>query len=189
MSRLDPYDEIEYSKPPPLPEVVLKKPYVPVNVTLAVNQLVREALRLQQSGPVEFVEAPFMRLVSNLMKLQKLVEPSLPGMGEEAQAEVAPAKKARCSEWEARSYCKTLGLPEDDGSWFVAKMEGVGWKVGGSAVKDAFAVIRSWRLAGHMASQKVNARAQAGANGAPVPKNHVTKELDQQLARARKGLL
>jgi hypothetical protein len=184
MSRQDPYDEIEYAKPPPLPAVAIKTPCIPINVTLAVNQLVREALRLQSSGPAEFIEAPFMRLVSGLMKLQKLVEPMLPGMAETAKPEQPPAgKKGRCSEVEAIAYCRSLGLPESDGQWFFAKMEGAGWKNGGKAVKDWQQTIRAWNIAHYMASQKIRGPVST------APQNHVSKEIDAELRRVRKGFV
>ena len=70
--------------------------------------------------------------------------------------------KAKGSESEVVSFCKSLNLPENDGVWFFARCEGNGWKNNGQPIKDWKATIRAWKAAGYMASQKVNGQRSGG---------------------------
>lgn len=61
------------------------------------------------------------------------------------------------------AYCLSLGLLESDGNYFWNKWTGNGFKNAGSAMRDWQAVIRSWRDAGHLPSQKGNGQLRLAA--------------------------
>ncbi len=188
-ARLLPGGEIEHVQPPPYPEPMNESPKVtvaPITLTMQVNELVRIAMRLQQSGPSAFLEAPYMKLVAALLKLQKLTQPVLIGADDAPEAEAPAGKKARCTEWEACQYCREIGLPPEDGSWFVAKMEGIGWKINKAPVKNALAVIRAWKLAGHMPSQKESANQAQKPLVKGGPSAVTSNQLDGEIERLRR---
>jgi hypothetical protein len=58
------------------------------------------------------------------------------------------------SEQQVIEFCRTLGLPDSDGSAMWFKWIGTGWKNGGNPIKDWKATIRSWKHSGYMPSQK-----------------------------------
>lgn len=76
-----------------------------------------------------------------------------PSMLEQALSRTS-SSRGRCTADECSAYCVELGLPADDGVWFVDKAEGNGWKNGGHTIKDWKATIRAWKRAGYMASQR-----------------------------------
>jgi hypothetical protein len=183
--------DVEHVKPeappePPQSMAVLRvTSVVPAPIIELVNELAREANRLQQQGQLAF-DPKFCHLVQGIIRLKQMVQPSLPGMDEHfAKAEpvaASPAKKGKCTEAQAILYCRTLGLPDTDGEWFFAKMEGCGWKNGGKAVADWQQTIRAWKLGGYMASQK-HQRVNGDRNG-HQPINQQRSAADKFLDRA-----
>lgn len=68
-----------------------------------------------------------------------------------------PPKKARGTLEEFQAFAKSIGLPESDGEFCYWKLEGNGWKNGRSEVKDWRAVVRTWKTAKWLPSQKTEA--------------------------------
>jgi uncharacterized small protein (DUF1192 family) len=61
---------------------------------------------------------------------------------------------------EVVAYCESIGLPAKDANYFWNKWIGDGFKNAGRPMRDWQAVIRSWRDAGHLPSQKNEAKHQ-----------------------------
>jgi hypothetical protein len=55
---------------------------------------------------------------------------------------------------EFRAYAASLGLSENDGEYLFEHFMGNGWKTGGNQVHDWKAIMRSWKAAGYLPSQK-----------------------------------
>jgi hypothetical protein len=182
--------EVEHVIPPQPPAALepTHSPHpVPASPLIAdkVNQIVREALRLQTpNGPEAFFSPPFRHLLAQLVGLQKMIQPPLPGM-EEHLAEPSAAKKARATLPEIIAFVTSseINLPESDAKAFFYHMESQGWKVNRMAVKDWKMTVRKWQEYGYMASQK---RAQSNGHGKPQETHWKTKELDAELAQLRK---
>ncbi len=178
---------VEMHPPAPLPVATSSAHPVPASPLIAdkVNQIVREALRLQTpNGPEAFFSPPFRHLLAQLVGLQKMIQPPLPGM-EEHLAEPSAAKKARATLPEIIAFVTSseINLPESDAKAFFYHMESQGWKVNRMAVKDWKMTVRKWQEYGYMASQK---RAQGNGHGKPQETHWKTKELDAELAQLRK---
>jgi len=73
---------------------------------------------------------------------------------ENSVEEKSKPKSKPVSEKEVIDYCKSLSLPTSDGSYFWNKWLGNGFRNAGQPMRDWQAVIRSWRNAGHLPSQK-----------------------------------
>ena len=54
-------------------------------------------------------------------------------------------------------YCESIQLPRSDAEWFDAHWIGNGFTNNKQPMKDWKAVIRSWKIAGHLPSQKKSA--------------------------------
>jgi hypothetical protein len=75
---------------------------------------------------------------------------------------VNPSRGRAESEQVVIDYCKSLGLPEADGTFFWCRWESAGaggWYNAGKKIRDWKMVVRQWRAAGWCPSQK---RGQAG---------------------------
>jgi hypothetical protein len=72
----------------------------------------------------------------------------------ETKAETNKHTQGRGSIEEVIKFCRDIGLPESDASWFFYKCEGNGWINGGKPIKNWRATIRAWQSAGYMPSQK-----------------------------------
>jgi hypothetical protein len=62
--------------------------------------------------------------------------------------------KDRASRAEMEEFCKSLGLPESDGTFMFDHWESNGWKNGSAPVRDWKAGVRKWKGAGWLPSQK-----------------------------------
>ncbi len=100
--------------------------------------------------------------------------------------------RGRCTQDECSAYCVELGLPTDDGAWFVDKAEGNGWKNGGHTIKDWKATIRAWKRAGYMASQRVGQGGGVGSgrsnSSVRAPGWSIVEYSKAQLAKLRDDL-
>jgi hypothetical protein len=169
-------------KPAPLPvQVAAVRPPVSAALYNEIHAIVNYCKKAESKEPGIIHFEGYRHLVQMLKQLENRVQIILPGM--EAMFAADDKPKARCTSSEAESYCSSIGLPADDGTWFYDKMQGCGWKNGGESVKDCFATIRAWKRAGYMASQK---RAQSNGHGKPQEKHWASKEIDAELAQLRK---
>jgi len=69
---------------------------------------------------------------------------------------------------DVRVFCRECGLPESDGEYMFHHWESNGWTKGGKPIKSWQAMIRSWKSARYMPSQK------QGSNGKPKS-THATR--------------
>lgn len=73
-----------------------------------------------------------------------------------------PGTKAKAgSENDVIAYAESIGLPPSDGTFFWNKWEANGWTINGKRIRDWAAIIRQWKAAGYLPSQK-----NGGTNGA-----------------------
>lgn len=63
---------------------------------------------------------------------------------------------------EVTDFCLSLGMPEDNATWFFFKCEGNGWKNNGKPIKDWKATIRAWKTAGYMRGQNGHKTPEPG---------------------------
>lgn len=78
-----PGGHIEHNTPPPPPQATTRQSTVPAFIIELVNEIVRETNRLQHSEDSKFLhDRAFCHLVEQVLKLQRMVQPSLPGMDE-----------------------------------------------------------------------------------------------------------
>lgn len=68
-------------------------------------------------------------------------------------------KKEKPTIDDVRAFCSESGLPESDGDYMFHHWESNGWTKSGKAIKDWKAMIRSWKSAGYLPSQKSNTRS------------------------------
>ncbi len=73
---------------------------------------------------------------------------------ETSNASSIPSPARAESPDEVVAYCRTLSLPDSDGTACFDKWTGNGWKNGGDPIKDWKATIRSWKTQGYLPSQK-----------------------------------
>ena len=73
---------------------------------------------------------------------------------ETEEKESTPKPKARGTLEEFKGYAVSQNLPENDGEFLFNKLEGNGWMNGKSPVKDWKAVVRTWKSAKWLPSQK-----------------------------------
>lgn len=73
---------------------------------------------------------------------------------ETEEKESTPKPKARGTLEEFKGYAVSQSLPENDGEFLFNKLEGNGWMNGKSPVKDWKAVVRTWKSAKWLPSQK-----------------------------------
>ncbi len=181
-ARLDPYTEVEYAAPPPMPAPATAAGVsVSPMVRQKIDAIVREAMRLGSSTSSVFTERPFRHLLNELVSLQKLVQGELPGFSEHFAA-----AKARGTQQEVEGYCIEIGLKESDGTWFFDKAVGCGWKNAGKAIVDWQATCRAWKTSGYFPSQKQGQR-NGSHQGGEKPKHWASKEIDAELAKLRRG--
>jgi hypothetical protein len=155
--------DVEYAARVPLPvQVAAVRPPVSAALYNEIHAIVNYCKKAESKEPGIIHFEGYRHLVQMLKQLENRVQIILPGM--EAMFAADDKPKARCTSSEAESYCSSIGLPADDGTWFFDKMQGCGWKNGGESVKDCFATIRAWKRAGYMASQK---RAQSNGHSSP----------------------
>ncbi len=174
--------DVEMHKPAPLPVAVAAvRPPVSAALYNEIHAIVNYCKKAESKEPGIIHFEGYRHLVQMLKQLENRVQIILPGM--EAMFAADEKGKPRCTSAEAESYCSSIGLPADDGTWFFDKMQGCGWKNGGESVKDCFATIRAWKRAGYMASQK---RAQSNSHGKPPEKHWSLKETEAELGRLNK---
>ena len=73
---------------------------------------------------------------------------------EEEESIPTPKPKAKGTLEEFKAYAVSQNLPENDGEFLFNKLEGNGWMNGKSPVKDWKAVVRTWKSAKWLPSQK-----------------------------------
>ncbi len=182
-ARQDDEFEVEYAAPVPPPVAVaapastMKPLSVPDPIRRRIDEIVREACKLQYSDP------GYRHLVSMLLGLQKSIQLELPGM-----ADQFPAKtKARGTQDEVVTFCQSIGLLADDGHWFYFKAQGCGWKNNGKAIVDWQDTCRAWQLQKIFPSQKP-VRGQFG-NGAPAAAKPAYSPDKELASLKRRGLI
>ena len=60
----------------------------------------------------------------------------------------------RCTLEEVTSFCSELGLPANDAEYMYHHWEAYGWSNKGMKIKNWKSVVRSWKAAGYMPSQR-----------------------------------
>jgi 5-methylcytosine-specific restriction endonuclease McrA len=70
-----------------------------------------------------------------------------------------------------RVFTRELGLPESDGEYMFHHWESNGWTKNGKPIKNWQAMIRSWKSAKYMPSQKTNARLSGGTQSTYADRN------------------
>ncbi len=70
-----------------------------------------------------------------------------------------------------RVFARELGLPESDGEYMFHHWESNGWTKNGKPIKNWQAMIRSWKSAKYMPSQKTNARLSGGTQSTYADRN------------------
>ena len=182
-AKLLPGAEVEMHPPEPLPEGVevitapVHKPVcVPISVSLTIDELVRDGMRLPHT------DHAFRHMMAKLLVLQRAITVELPGMLEACP----PRNKARGTQQEVMSYCVSIGLPTSDGEWFYDKAEGCGWKNAGKKIVDWQATCRAWRRANVFPSQRPARGGIMSASTQPV-RSQAQKDLDIELRRLGRG--
>lgn len=128
-------------------------PELPLKIPLDVHRRIL-ALRLDMHRLLSLklfsTSEQFRRCVSLLDDIESELRTSAPGRGKT----LVEVFKSRGTVGECTEFAVDLGLLPNDGEWFYYKMIGCGWKNGREPVKDWRAVMRAWKLAGYMASQR-----------------------------------
>jgi len=73
---------------------------------------------------------------------------------------------------DVRVFCRECGLPESDGEYMFHHWESNGWTKGGKPIKSWQAMIRSWKSAGYMPSQKPNGYSKAKPASTHATRHH-----------------
>lgn len=74
------------------------------------------------------------------------------------------------------AYCVEISLPASDGVFMFEKWEGNHWMNGGNKIKDWKAVIRSWRAASYLPSQKQGGNGSHSKQPASAGKGGLTRD-------------
>jgi hypothetical protein len=97
----------------------------------------------------------------NQKSTTKVNQKSTPSISTSISVSSSNNKKEKPSIDQVRLFCAEIGLPESDGDATFWKWEGNGWTNGDKTIKNWKATIRSWKAAGHMASQKNSPKTYA----------------------------
>lgn len=93
--------------------------------------------------------------------------------------------KARGEVGEIVEFCKSEGLTESDGRYFFNHWESNGWTVSNRPIQNWKAVIRKWKEAGHVPSQKVNGNGSNGHNGKNTHVNNFVEFTPEEIEQNR----
>lgn len=153
-----------------------------VQVSKMIHEMANQCLRLL-SGTELASSHDFRSLANELLRLDKMLQPELPGMSEQFQKR----DKGRGTLRECLDYFQEVKLEKRDAEWFYDKCEGCGWKNSGKAIIDWRATVRAWSKMDIFPSQKPAPADRRGfGSAAPNPMAEAEKEMRALARRAER---
>lgn len=131
-----------------------------------------------RNAPVTLCNAPVTHCNADVTLLPDKAEAEAEAEADTEELELSKTKsnKARIVMYRpsidaVRVFARKLGLPESDGEYMFHHWESNGWTKNGKPIKNWQAMIRSWKSAKYMPSQKTNARLSGGTQSTYADRN------------------